>query len=167
MILHRRTALTCLAAAATAPSALFAASPREILWDDLIPPGVPYSEIIGPGIMDEENDTWAPEFDEHATKLNEALNGTLIKIPGFIIPFEITDGGVTEFLLVPYIGACLHVPPPPANQLIMVTAADPWPNETLWEAVWVIGTIRTALLKTTVGQAGYAIQADRMETYVW
>lgn len=165
--MNRRTALTCLAASAAVPRTAFAATPRELMWDDLIPPGVPYSEIIGPGIMDEENDTWAPEFDENATKLNATLDGAYIKLPGFIIPFEITDAGVSEFVLVPYVGACLHVPPPPANQLVMVTAATPWPNDTLWEAVWVIGTIRTALQATTIGQTGYAIQADTMETYVW
>ena len=47
-----------------------AATPREITWDDLIPPGVPYAEIIGEGELDEKNDTWRPIFDANATKLN-------------------------------------------------------------------------------------------------
>lgn len=166
-MINRRSALTLLGSGALLPQAALAATPREIMWEDLIPPGVPYSEIIGPGLMDEINDTWAPEFDENATKLNETLNNAYIKMPGFIIPFEVSSDGVTEFMLVPYVGACIHVPPPPANQLVMVKAADPWPNDDLWEAVWVIGTMRTQLQSTTLGQTGYAIQADKMETYVW
>ena len=156
-----------MAAGAAAPNAAFAATPRQIMWEDLIPPGVPYSEIIGPGIMDEVNDTWAPEFDENATKMNEALDGAYIKMPGFIIPFEVSSAGVSEFMLVPYVGACLHVPPPPANQLVMVKAANPWPNDDLWEAVWVIGRMRIEIQSTALGQTGYAIAADEMEVYVW
>ncbi|MEL6642234.1 MAG: DUF3299 domain-containing protein [Pseudomonadota bacterium] len=166
-MLNRRTALTLLSASAVAPSSAFAASPREITWEELIPLGVPYGEIIGPGLIDEVNDTWAPEFDENATKLNEDLNGKLIRMPGFILPFEVSAEGVTEFLLVPYVGACIHVPPPPANQLVMVTTEEPWPSQDLWEAVWVTGQMHTQLQSTQYGQTGYAITADEMEIYVW
>ncbi len=137
------------------------------MWEDLIPPGVPYSEIIGEGDMDVINDTWAPIYDANGIKLNEELDGAFIKMPGFIIPLEITSEGVTEFMLVPYIGACIHVPPPPANQLVMVNSKQPWPSDQLWDAVWVIGTMRTQLQSTSLGQTGYSLSAEELEIYVW
>lgn len=166
-MLNRRNTLMLMSAAAALPKAAFAASAREITWDDLLPPGVPYSEIIGEGEIDEINDTWNPIYDANGIKLNEDLDGAYIKMPGFIIPFDVSAEGVTNFMLVPYVGACLHTPPPPANQLVMVNAAKPWPGDDLWEAVWVIGTMRTQLQSTDLGQTGYAISADAMETYVW
>lgn len=166
-MLSRRSALLMLSASAALPGVANAGTPREVMWDDLIPPGVPYSEIIGEGEMDTVNDTWAPIYDENAVKLNETLNGAYIRMPGFIIPFAITDGGVTNFMLVPYVGACIHVPPPPANQLVMVTSETPWPGDELWDPVWVTGMMRTKLQSTNLGKTGYSIVADEMEVYEW
>ncbi|MFQ6552174.1 DUF3299 domain-containing protein [Aestuariibius insulae] len=163
----RRTLLTLLSASFMTPSLVRAASPREIMWEDLIPPGVPYSEIIGEGELDEINDTWNPIYDANGVKLNEELDGAYIKMPGFIIPLDLSSEGVTDFMLVPYIGACIHVPPPPANQLVLAHTEQPWPGDRLWDAVWVIGTMRTQLQSTDLGQTGYAITADEMEIYEW
>jgi len=166
-MLNRRSALMSLSGALVTPKTVLAATPREITWDDLLPAGVPYSEIIGEGELDEVNDTWNPIYDENATKLNESLDGSYIKMPGFIIPFDIGVKGVTEFMLVPYTGACIHMPPPPANQLVMVNAKTPWPSDDLWNPVWVIGMMRMQLQSTDLGQTGYAIVADQMEVYEW
>ena len=166
-MLNRRKALMLLSGSVIAPKMAFAATPREIMWDDLIPPGLPYSEIIGEGELNEENDSWTPIYDANAIKLNENLDGAYIKMPGFIIPFDTSAEGVTNFMLVPYVGACLHTPPPPANQLVMVDAAQPWPGDQLWDPVWVTGTMSTQLQSTSLGQTGYSIVADEMEVYVW
>ena len=166
-MLNRRSALMLLSGALATPKTALATTPREITWDDLLPVGVPYSEIIGEGELDEVNDTWNPIYDENATKLNESLDGSYIKMPGFIIPFDIGVKGVTEFMLVPYTGACIHMPPPPANQLVMVNAKTPWPSDDLWNPVWVIGMMRMQLQTTDLGLTGYAIVADQMEVYEW
>lgn len=166
-MMNRRTALSLLSAGLAAPHMARAATPREITWDDLIPPGVPYSEIIGEGEMDEARDFWNPIYDENGIKLNETLNGAYIKMPGFIVPFDVSAEGVTDFMLVPYLGACIHTPPPPANQLVLASTNDPWPGDQLWDAVWVIGTMRTQLQSTDLGQTGYSIHADQMEIYEW
>ncbi|MFT5632129.1 MAG: hypothetical protein ACI9HB_003317 [Gammaproteobacteria bacterium] len=166
-MLNRRNTLMLMSATAITPKTAFAAEAREITWDDLLPPGLPYSEIIGEGETNEANDTWNPIYDANAIKLNEDLNGTYIKIPGFIIPFDVSAEGVTNFMLVPYVGACLHTPPPPANQLVMVNAREPWPGDELWDPVWVTGTMRTQLQSTKLGQTGYSVSADDMEVYVW
>lgn len=164
---NRRTALMLLSGSVVAPKMAFAATPREISWDDLLPPGLPYSQIIGEGEMDAANDVWIPIYDANGVKLNEELDGAYVKMPGFIIPFDMSPEGVTNFMLVPYVGACIHTPPPPANQLVMVNASKPWAGDKLWDPVWVTGTMSTQLQSTSLGQTGYSIAADDMETYVW
>ncbi|WP_417258969.1 DUF3299 domain-containing protein [Celeribacter sp.] len=166
-MVNRRTTLMLLSGSLIAPRVALAATAREITWDDLLPPGVPYAEIIGEGEMDEANDTWAPIFDENATKLNEELDGAYIKMPGYIIPFDMGSDGVSNFMLVPYVGACIHTPPPPANQLVLVSASEPWPRDKLWDAVWVTGTLNTHLQDTSLGQTGYSISRAKMELYEW
>ena len=161
---RRAVGLTVLAALAMPKSAL-SAQARTITWDDLIPPGVDYAQIIGEGQLDWNNDTWLPEFDENATKLNEELNGALIRMPGYVIPLEMSGTGVTSMILVPYVGACIHVPPPPPNQLVFVTTETPWPSDALWDAVWVTGEMRTEFLSTNIAEIGYALKAERMEPY--
>lgn len=166
-MMNRRKTLTLLAAATAGPKMAHAATPREVMWEDLIPPGVAYSEIIGEGEIDFVNDTWNPIYDANGVKLNEDLNGAYIRMPGFIIPFDVSAEGVTSFMLVPYVGACIHTPPPPANQLVVVNTKRPWPSDQLWDPVWVTGVMRTQLQSTDLGQTGYAIAADEMEIYVW
>ena len=144
-----------------------AEAPRDLSWDDLIPPGVAYAEIIGEGAMDIENDLWNPIYDENATKLNTALEGELIRMPGYMIPLELDAKGVTEFILVPYVGACIHVPPPPPNQLVLVDTATPWPSDQLWEAVWVTGRMGTGFNTFDIAETGYTLTAIKMERYEW
>lgn len=151
----------------TLPSVATANVAHEITWDDLIPPGVPYAEIIGEGTMDEANDIWRPVYDHNATKLNSDLHGAYIRMPGFILPLELDAEGISEFVLVPYVGACLHTPPPPPNQLVLVRAVDPWPSDALWDPVWVTGKMSTQLMSTEVAETGYALIADEMERYEW
>ena len=167
MQVSRRKLITSALASAALPRAALAKTPTEITWDDLIPPGVPYSEIVATGEMDETNDIWQPIFDENATKLNPVLDGAYIKMPGYIIPIDQSTDGVTSFVLVPYVGACLHTPPPPANQLVFVTTNKPWPSDNLWDAVWVTGQMQHELQSTEVAETGYLLKAEEMETYVW
>lgn len=167
MRLSRRQLISSALVGTAIPQAVFARTAIEIMWEDLIPPGVPYSEIIAEGEMDERNDTWQPVFDANATKLNPSLDGAYIKMPGYIIPLDISTGGVSTFVLVPYVGACIHTPPPPPNQLVFVTTETPWPSEDLWEAVWVTGVMRHDIQKTGIAETGYALHADNMEVYVW
>lgn len=167
MDLSRRTLVSAAAAFAAAPRAGLAAAAQEITWEDLIPPGVPYSQIIGRGEIDVEKDIWLPQFDEHATKLNAELHGAYIKMPGYMLPIDLTAAGVTSFLMVPYAGACVHTPPPPPNQLVFVESKMPWPSESMWDPVWVTGRMRHELQNTTLADIGYTMEVDLIEEYVW
>jgi hypothetical protein len=160
-----RRDLLAFSATALMPSLAFANPFRKIEWDDLIPQGIPYGEIIGPGVMDEANDIWNPEYDENASKVNTDLDGKSVKLPGYIIPFDLTSEGVTSFMLVPYVGACIHTPPPPPNQLVFVTTERPWPNESLWDPVWVSGLLSAKAMSTQIADVGYQIRAELIEAF--
>ena len=104
---------------------------------------------------------------EIRTSIVKELDGQRVRIPGYFLPLEVSDTKVTEFLLVPYVGACIHVPPPPPNQLVFVTTETPSPGDQLWDAVWVTGHMRTQLQSTELAQTGYTLSADAMEVYEW
>ena len=135
MPMTRRLLLASLAATPLGARSARAASAREIGWEELIPEGVPYSEIVGEGEYDENNDTWLPVFDANAYKFVAALDGARIRMPGYVLPIDVGSEGVTSFILTPYVGACIHVPPPPANQLVFVTTRTPWPSDAMWDAI--------------------------------
>ncbi|MAC78841.1 MAG: hypothetical protein CML66_12345 [Rhodobacteraceae bacterium] len=160
-----RRAVLAAGAAALLPVRGRAGDARRIEWDDLIPPGVDYAEIIGDGEMDPVNDTWKPVYDANALRLNPELDGALVKLPGYIVPLEAGLKGVTMFLLVPYVGACIHVPPPPPNQLVVVETGKPWPSTDLFDAVWVTGAMRARIRTTDIADAGYSMTADLIEPY--
>ncbi len=76
-----------------------------------------------------------------------------------------TGAGVSTFILVPYVGACIHVPPPPANQLVFVTTGTPYESSGLFEAVNVTGMFGTASTSTQLADIGYALSADLIEPF--
>ena len=160
-----RRSVLALLAAAFVPGQALARSFRQITWDDLIPAGVPYGQIIGPGKIDAVNDTWVPQFDDNGVKLNTTLDGAAIKLPGYVIPFDVDAKGMTSFMLVPYVGACIHTPPPPPNQLIFVTTATPWPGESLWDPVWVSGQLSAKAISTEIAEVGYQLTAEKIEDF--
>ena len=92
-------------------------------------------------------------------------NGQNVRLPGFIVPIDYSGKGVTAFILVPYVGACVHVPPPPANQLVFVTTQTPYENAKLFEAISVMGTFGVSSISTHLAQVGYALSAETIEPY--
>ncbi|UCH74828.1 MAG: DUF3299 domain-containing protein, partial [Rhodospirillales bacterium] len=58
---------------------------------------------------------------QRAEGLDLSLSGQSIRMGGYLLPLEFTGKATTEFLLVPYVGACIHTPPPPANQIVHVS----------------------------------------------
>ncbi len=97
----------------------------------------------------------------------KSLDGKRVRIAGFVVTLERNDKGVREFLLVPYFGACIHTPPPPANQIVHVLAGTPVPPEKAIFPVWVTGTLKTVAAVTPEGAAGYRIADAQVEEYPW
>ena len=96
----------------------------------------------------------------------DTFEAVRVRLPGYAVPFEYgVDTVINEFLLVPYFGACLHEPPPPPNQTVYVTLADPIQLRDLTQAVWVEGVLRTTIASTDLADAAYTIEVDTVEAY--
>ena len=100
-----------------------------------------------------------------AAPANAALDGAAIRTAGYVVPIEQSRDGLREFLLVPYYGACIHIPPPPANQIIDVTLARPDRNLASMDTVWVDGVLRVARTSHDSGASTYAMRADDIGPY--
>lgn len=145
---------------------------KEIRWDALMPPHWdPMAALKGLDFAKlDDSDPRAMEALERLRKewstapVNPAMNGARIRIPGFVVPLEGSRGKLREFLLVPYFGACIHVPPPPANQVIHVKSAKPLQFESM-DAVWVNGVVETFHAPTQMGDAGYRMTADAVSVF--
>ncbi len=96
----------------------------------------------------------------------ESLNGETIRIPGYIVPLAAEIGDqYTEFLLVPYFGACLHTPPPPPNQVLYVRADPAVTVEELWQPFWIEGVLTTEANENDLGNAAYTVTLSKIELY--
>ena len=108
-----------------------------------------------------------------ATATNDELLGQTVRIPGYLLPLEINDQKAVDFLLVPTVGACIHTPAPPANQIVRVRYPDGFEIEGLYTPIWVSGALAAEDKSQTVryadGEAlvetSYAINADTVEPY--
>jgi hypothetical protein len=92
------------------------------------------------------------------------LDGQRVRIGGYVVPLDFDATKVREFLLVPFVGACIHVPPPPPNQIIYVKAADAFEVAGQFDPVYVTGTLKTARQLTGLAATGYTIEAAEVET---
>jgi hypothetical protein len=103
-----------------------------------------------------------------SAKVKEEFNNTKVRIPGFIVPLEFDDEqNVTSFFLVPYFGACIHVPPPPPNQIIFVSGAKNLKADMIYSPFWIIGTISTQSMSHDLANAAYSLKADVIEEYTY
>lgn len=96
-------------------------------------------------------------------KLKTELNGETVKIGGYVVPLDFKATKVTEFLLVPFVGACIHVPPPPANQIIYVKTENGFNVKGEFDPVYVTGKLSAKITPTGLAETGYTINADAVE----
>lgn len=91
------------------------------------------------------------------------LGGKRVRISGYVVPLDFEATSVKEFLLVPFVGACIHVPPPPANQIVYVKAEKGFDVQGSFDPVTVTGTIKTDVAFTGLADAGYSMDAEQVE----
>jgi hypothetical protein len=148
---------------------------REVEWIELVPdswhPEEIFGEIDPDGLSDND-----PRAIEALRALEEAwknaptdpkFQGQRIKIPGYVAPLDWdNDDHLKEFLLVPYFGACIHVPPPPANQIIYVVARKELKGIRAMDTVWIYGELAVEKNDSGVmGTSGYSMRPDKVELY--
>lgn len=93
------------------------------------------------------------------------LNGQEIRIAGYVTPLSFDGDNVVDFLFVPYLGACIHVPPPPANQIVYVENAKGLDAANLYKPLWLTGKLTTTSVSTLVANVGYSISGAEIEPY--
>jgi hypothetical protein len=95
----------------------------------------------------------------------QAMNGKRVRVPGFIVPLEDSQTSVSEFLLVPNPQACIHVPPPPPNQIIHVRMAPGTRAQMNYGPVWVQGRMRITEVAHAYGKASFDMVGESSEPY--
>lgn len=101
-----------------------------------------------------------------STQINAGFNEKDIRIPGFVVPIEYDENQViTEFFLVPYFGACIHVPPPPPNQIIYVKYPKGFSVEVLNAPFWIEGKLLTQIVENDVAMSAYTMDAESVKPY--
>lgn len=162
-----------------------AASYKTIEWTDLIPEDDLEALLAQPDYLDEIEDgseadqlpsqTQNSFAGEDEDRYHEALSSTRIipeydnqdvRIPGFIVPLEFDDDlTITQFFLVPYFGACIHLPAPPPNQVIYITFPEGVQMEALYDPFWITGTLRTSIVENDIAKAAYTMEATSITPY--
>jgi len=158
---------------------------ETVEWPDLMPPEVLAILLNPPEYIAEIEDGSAEDqissqmksavnqSEEDAyqkalvsTDVNENLDGAMIRIPGFVVPLEFDEEQtISQFFLVPYFGACLHMPPPPPNQIILVNAPKGIQMSALYDPFWIEGQLSTSFQENDMATSAYAMQLKRIEPY--
>ncbi|QFT59541.1 hypothetical protein FIU94_11970 [Sulfitobacter sp. THAF37] len=159
----RRAVLLGLAAAGLS-GRTFAETVVDLEWRDLLPTGDQSLPGNLAGILPHDESSLAAQ-QPMSTGIRTDWNGQIVRLSGFIVPIDYKGTGVTAFILVPYVGACVHVPPPPANQLVFVTTGTPYESAGMFEAVTVTGMFGSASTSTQLAEIGYALSADEIQPY--
>ncbi len=163
------TALAAVAAlAATPPPAAPAARRADLDWRDLLPEKERshYSAVAPAPVHDYRGEGGPPAVQVQDFGVNKSLEGATVRLPGFIVPLEaLSPSGVNEFLLVPYFGSCIHVPPPPPNQIVYVRTREGMASDSIYDAYWITGKLHVQTHITRLGSAAYELSAEKIEVY--
>ncbi len=176
-------AVFCMALMASGPVAAPAAeAPLELQWSQLMPPAtpeprsflaprsgpfdlgsVPNDGLPAPPYVPEGRWMSAPRRSSAPAPVVESLDGKRVHIGGYVVPLDFDATTVKEFLLVPFVGACIHVPPPPANQIIYVKAEKGFDVQGSFDPVYVTGALKVSMTFTGLADAGYSIDAEKVD----
>ncbi|KAA0876338.1 DUF3299 domain-containing protein [Nitrincola tapanii] len=147
-------------------------------WDDLMPEDytLTLEDLFGVGMEIDLIDDFSPEAERYmenmlrvlaSAPVREDMDQRMIRIPGFVVPLEGEGNRIYRFFLVPYFGACIHVPPPPSNQIIDVKFEPGTQVESLYDAVWISGRLTTQTFQHDLGTSGYHLEAFVIEPYIF
>ena len=165
MTVSRRSVCLGLAALSAWPvTNAVAKSVMKLEWGDLIPTnGKPAPKVLQGRIRHDQASLAARQPASIGAR--SELHGKNVSLSGFVVPLDFEGAGLTSFILVPYVGACIHVPPPPANQLVLVATEEPFQSGGLYEPITVTGRIEVTATSTEIADIGYALAASKIAPY--
>ena len=166
-------ATTSLVKASSTEPAHKVAAPKtghilELDWRELLPAmeRSRFTAVAPPPVHDYRGEAGPPAVQAQDFNVNKSLEGATVRLPGFIVPLEAArSGNVSEFLLVPYFGSCIHVPPPPPNQIVYVHVSRRSGIESIYDAYWITGKLHLQTKTTRLGSTAYALNAEKIEVY--
>ncbi|TWG85325.1 hypothetical protein L602_002600000880 [Cupriavidus gilardii J11] len=146
---------------------------REIDWEALLPKGWdPMAPLRGLNLAElQDDDPRAQEALDKAKRywqeapIEPTLDGAPVRLPGFVVSLGGEGEALREFLLVPYFGACIHLPPPPVNQVVHVRTSAPVEGIHTMDTVWIEGVLNVERAETAMGDSGYAMRGARVTPY--
>jgi uncharacterized protein len=140
----------------------------DLDWKELLPEGerAHFTATAPAPVHDYRGEGGPPAVQAQDFNVNKSLEGVTVRLPGFIVPLEaVKNGDVNEFLLVPYFGSCIHVPPPPPNQIVYVHTSRRPGIESIYDAYWITGKLHLQTKTTRLGATAYELSADKIEVY--
>ncbi|WP_228283173.1 DUF3299 domain-containing protein [Marinobacter orientalis] len=168
---HMRSVLPLLALVLAVSLSLFTTASAEDASDEIdwleLMPAEDLNLLENMPEVTHEGDGPAALPDEIMTgRTVDAMDGRSGRIPGFVVPLKTTrDMRILEFFLVPYYGACIHVPPPPPNQIIHVKYKEGFTLEALYDPVWIEGTLTIEKTENDIASSSYSIVAENVTPY--
>lgn len=165
--------LLCIIGLLFSVTTTYADELRTLKWQDMIPadaaplppPTVLHDLNQLADILAEETGPAAEQQYPNAPVVAE-LHGVRVKLPGYIVPLTIDESSrITEFLLVPYFGACIHVPPPPSNQIVYVHSEGGVAMGDMWQPYWIEGRLSVESFNSDMGSTGYRAEAEQVYRY--
>lgn len=146
-------------------------NPPKSLFD--IPDGSDEDQIGGKltnsKIANNEKDPVAERYQQALTskRILPEFDGIKIRLAGYIVPLDFDENqALKDFFFVPYFGACIHVPPPPPNQLIYAKYPQGLTQKEFYEPVWLSGTAKVETTENDMGTAAYSMTVDKVEVYI-
>ena len=139
----------------------------ELDWRELLPEGerAHFSPTAPAPMHDARGEGGPPAMQAQDFNVNKSLDGATIRLPGFIVPLDAQQSGLSEFLLVPYFGSCIHVPPPPPNQIVYVHTSNRATVDSIYDAYWITGKLHLQNKATRLGATAYELSAEKIEVY--
>jgi len=139
----------------------------QVDWDALLPPNAGTATTTAPApIHSYLGEAGPAALQTGSAAVNPDVDGMKLRIPGFIVPLDQNaEGLVTEFFLVPYYGACIHVPPPPPNQMVYVKPAKPLLVKDTFNAYWITGVMHVQVRNTHIASSSYSMTMSKAEVY--
>lgn len=142
-----------------------AAAERELDWLEMMPADelAALERGEGPAVQHEGNRRM-PQFGTFRTV--DAVLDRAVRLPGYVVPLADDAGGrLTEFLFVPYYGACIHVPPPPPNQIVHVQLAQPIGMPDMYSPFFLAGTLQAEQVDADLAGSAYVMRNAQLRPY--
>ncbi|MFK7865407.1 MAG: DUF3299 domain-containing protein [Pseudohongiellaceae bacterium] len=149
---------------------------REIEWRELFSQA-DLESILNPPEIIHEGNGWEEQLQAseegeaylnalESVDINPELIDKNVLIPGFIVPLAYNaKRRVTEFFLVPFFGACIHLPPPPPNQIIYVSYDRGVELNNFYDAYSVHGLLTSDIVSNDTATSAYRMEAAGVSIY--